>query len=338
MKILVLCLFAVTSVHAEQLVVPVAGEGWHLAFEGPRLFKEAMQQDAQGLQYKANAGRFNLSVFVESPDGKGGDHKACRDFYWPQASRNPMIQKQTVKHWSAPEGECVEYVLAGEREGVGAFSLANINCYCSHQGKWVDVHASVISPTDEDVQMLQKLAKSLACKEFPKAVGGEMKFALPNLGTVRLVVPAGWLVGNLTAAKEKDLPVQHTLSLFSPVDPNQHWKLTFFASETKYSTLEEIKELAARAQQPAAAGSVEGNTDLKEITLKRGVGCQATYTDASLAGKPVEIGNAKVISSGFLAPQSDILGSITIFADDAKDPEFQAAVKALETIEFAPGV
>ena len=102
MKNLFLCLFAVISVHAEPIVVPVTGKGWHLAFEGPRLFKEAMQQDAHGLQYKANAGRFNLSVFVESPDGKGGDHKACRDFYWPQASRNPMIQKQTVKQWSAP--------------------------------------------------------------------------------------------------------------------------------------------------------------------------------------------------------------------------------------------
>jgi hypothetical protein len=41
-----------------------------------------------------------------------------------------------------------------------------------------------------------------------------------------------------------------------------------------------------------------------------------------------------VISTAFIAPQQDALGSITIFADTAEDADFESANRALETIEL----
>ena len=333
---LLFCMLGCSSLRAETWIIPVVGKGWQITFNGPVPAMESLQPDAQGLAYRANAGRFNLSAFVEAPAGSGGDSKACRDHIWAKASQNPMIQKDSVKQWSTPACECVEYQIAGEMQGE-KFTQANINCYFAHQGRWVDVHASFISPTEADQTLLQELAKSLAYGPFPEFKGGTRTFVLGDLGRLQLDVPAGWQVGHMSAAKNTGLPDQHTLSFFSATDPNKNWKMTFFKSAVRYKTLKDIEQAAWTSQQSVADASVEQAVNLQEIKLKQGVGCQAVYTDAALADKPVEVGNAKVISSGFLAPVPDVLGTSTIFADDAKDPDFLAAIQALSTLEWVAG-
>jgi hypothetical protein len=333
------CFFAAafcTGLNAETLVVPVAGKGWQIEFEGPRLFMEKTDPTEEGLRYKANAGRFNLSIFVEQPPDGGGDNEACRKFYWDQGQRNPMIQKPTVKLWSAPQAECVEYEMDTGPDASGAHvMMSNINCFVSYQGKWIDVHASVIAPKPGEVERLRKLARSLVCKAFPDAAQArDQQFKLPGLGAVKMKIPAGWLAGNSTQVLTEGMPDQHTIALFSPAHPNKHWKLTFFLIGKKISTLEQLKEITDRALQSNVGASVEGKADMQEIKLARGVGFRCTFTDASLVGKPVQIGNAKVISTAFIAPQQDALGSITIFADTAEDADFESANRALETIEL----
>lgn len=333
---LLLALFLGTlSLHAEKLVVPVIGKGWQIDFEGPRLHKEQNELTEDGLKFQANAGLFNVSVFVEAPAGKGG-HKECREHYWAQGSRNPMIDKTSIQLWSAENCECVEYTIQGEFQGQ-PFTQANINCYFVHEGRWMDVHASFVEPKPKDVEALKKLAKSLVCRPFADSQARAAEFDLPGLGSVKMQVPAGWSVGNQTIRSAEGMPDQHTISLFFPTDMNKNWKLTFFRIPTPLHTVDEIKQTAQNAQESAASSSVEGKSDLKEVKLKRGVGCHAEFTDSSLAGKPVEPGNAKVISSGFIAPQPDVLGSVTIFADDKADKDFQAAIQALESIEFMAG-
>ena len=113
--------------------------------------------------------------------------------------------------------------------------------------------------------------------------------------------------------------------------------MTFFKSAVRYKTLKDIEQAAKTAQQFTADSSVKKSVNLQEIKLKQGVGCHSIYTDASLDGKPVIIGNARVISTGFVAPVPDVLGTITIFADDAKDPDFLAAIQALSTLEWMAG-
>ena len=316
--------------HAEILTIPVAGEGWQIKFEGPVLAVESLESNAAGLTYRGNAERFNVSAFVGAPAGNGGDSKACRDHFWKLAGENPAIQKDSVKQRSAPTCECVEYVTKEEGQGEES-TRANINCYFELLGKWVEVHASVISPTADDKQMLDKLAGSLFYCTFAKVKGPGQQFVVGSMGQLQLDVPSTWRAGNQCVTKGIGTGEQRTLSFFSINDPNKSWKMTFFNSSVRYKTLADILQTAQRF---AAAGSVEGEGQMQEIKLKQGVGCHAEYTETSTADAPAEAGKAKAVSTAFVAPVPDVLGTITILAADTKDPEFLAAIQALGTIEW----
>ena len=325
------------SLRAETWIIPVVGKGWQITFDGPVPAMESTQPNEQGLVYRANAGRFNVSVFVEAPAEGGGDSKACRDYYWAKGSRNPIIQKDSVKQWSAPACECVEYQSAGEIKGGGKFRQASIHCFFAHEGRWVDVHASVMTPTEADQTLLKNLAQSLAHVPFPDFKGGPQTFNLGELGQLQIDVPSAWRVGHMSAAKNTGLPDQNTLAFYSATDPNKSWRMTFFKSSVRYKNFKDIEQAAKNAQQSLADGSVEHAVNLQDIKLKQGVGCQAVYTDATLVDKPVQAGNAKVLASGLVAPMPDVLGTITISADDAKDADFLAAIQALGTMEWVAG-
>lgn len=319
------------ALHADVLTIPVVGQGWQIKFEGPVLAVESQDYNADGLTYRGNAGRFNVSAFVGKPAGKGGDSKACRDHFWKRASENSMIQKDSVKQWSTPMCECVESVTKGESLGEES-TQAHINCCFELLGQWVDVHASVISPTDDDKKMLKTLAESLFYCTFSRFKGPGQQFVLGSMGRVQMDVPATWRAGNHCVTQGIGTGEQHTLSFFSITDPHKSWKMTFFNSEVRYKTLNDIQQTAQRF---AAAGSVEGEGQMQEIKLKQGVGCHAENTDTSPADEPAQASKAKVISTAFVAPVPDVLSTISIVAEDAKDPEFLAAIHALGTMEWS---
>jgi len=323
---LLVSVFGCAVLHAEILTIPVVGQGWQIKFEGPVLAVESQEYKVDGLTYRGNAGRFNVSAFVGAPADKGGDSKACRDHFWKLASENPMIEKDSVKQWSTPMCECVESVTKDESQGEES-TQAHINCYFELLGKWVDVHASVISPTDDDKQMLKKLAESLFYCTFSRFKGPGQQFSLGSMGRVQIDVPSTWRAGNHCVTQGIGTGEQHTLSLFSITDPKKSWQMTFFNSSVRYKTLNDIQQTAQRF---TAAGSVEGEGQMQEIKLKQGVGCHAGYTDTS----PTEAGKAKAVSTAFVAPVPDVLVTISIVAEDTKDPDFLAAIQALGTIEW----
>ncbi len=325
------------SLHAEVLIIPVVGQGWQIKFEGPVLAVESQEINAEGLTYRGNAGRLNVLARVNAQSGRGGDSKACRDYFWRQASQNPMIQQESVKQWSTPYSECVEYVTVDGGEGKGV-PQANMHCYFEILGQWADVHASVVSPTEDDTRMLKTLAESLMYCTFADSKGGPQEFVMGEMGVLRFDVPAAWRVGNQCVTKGVGISEQHTLSLFSATDPGKSWKMTFFNSAVRYKTLKDIQQAAQNAQRPAAPDAVaaegKGEGLSQEIKLKQGVGCHVEYTDAPPADKPAEAGAPKVVSSAFVAPVPDVLGMVMIFAKDAKDADFLAAIQALGTIEW----
>ena len=321
--------------HAESLIIPVAGRGWQITLDGPLPAMESLQPDAQGLTYRSIAGRFNIEVFVTAPAGVGGNDSACRDHVWGMASKKPLIQQDSMKQWSAPKAECLEYQIAEDKKA-GKPAQANLDCCFAHEGRWVDVHVSFTAATDEERVLLKNLAQSLAYGPFPAAQGGLRSFELGALGRLQIEVPAAWHVGHPCVVKNTALPEQHTLSFFSANDPNKTWKMTFFKSAVRYKTLEKIKQTAISLQPPVADGTVVQPVNLQELKLKQGVGCYALSPDGALAGKPIEIGNPKVFATAFVAPVPEVLGTITLSTDDAKDPDLLAAIQALSTIEWVP--
>lgn len=328
---LLVWMLGITLLRAEALIIPVTGQGWLIKFDGPVLAVESQEFGSDGLIYRGNAGRFNVSAIVEAANGAIGDNKACRDHFWQRAGQNPQIQKESVKQWSTAMCECVESVTVDESQKEKV-TVASLNCYFELLGKWVDVRASVNSPTEEDTRMLKALGESLMCCTFAGQKGGPQEFEMGGMGRVRFEVPAAWRVGNHCVTRGIGSPEQHTLSFFSTADPNKTWKMTFFNSAVQYKTQENIRQTAQRF---AMADSVEGTANWQDIKLKQGVGCQAVFTDAALVDKPIEPGKAKVVCSAFVAPQPEVLGTVTILADDAKDSDFLAAIAALDSIEWS---
>lgn len=323
--------------HAAPLIIPVAGQGWQITLDSPVPAMENLLPNERGLEYRCSDGRFSLVAVVEPPAASGGDSVACRDHVWAQSRQSAQIQQDSVQQWSAAGCECVEYLTA-DADKADKPVQANLICCLAYRGKWVHLQASVTAAKDEDLSMLKHLAQSLSCGPFPEWKGGRRQFIFGDLGRLQIEIPAGWWVGNMSTAKGLGLPEQWTVSLFSASDPNKSWMMTFFHSTARYVTQEDIRRTAENAQQKAVLRSVEGAMNLQEIKLARGVGCQASYTDSFMVGKPVEVGQPRVSASAFVAPLPNVLGTISIMADDVKDPYFQAAIKALDTIEWEPGL
>ena len=71
---------------------------------------------------------------------------------------------------------------------------------------------------------------------------------------------------------------------------------------------------------------------VRDIKLTQGLGAVATFTDASLVGKPVKPGNAKAIVSGLMVLKPRVLTVVSMFTDDAQGPDAQKMLQALETL------
>ena len=158
--ILLLALSA-TAVAAE-VSVKIPQEGWSISFESPRSLSQKEESKRDGdYAFRANSGRFNISMFVERPHGTGRSHKDCYAFYWPQARRNPMIAKDTVEASETPEFVRVQYDTVAQFQGK-PIRQRHVNYYFAFRGKWVDVHISIIAPSERDEEVFATFDRTLS--------------------------------------------------------------------------------------------------------------------------------------------------------------------------------
>lgn len=151
---------APAQVKPTTLVIP--GQSWAVSFEAPLLSKQKEGNQRSQYMYLGNAGRFNLSLYVEDPDCAGGlKHEDYYKCFWPKASRNPLIDKESVVH-SCKEKYCkVEYDVVATLSGQKV-RQKNINFLFAYRGKWTDLHVSIVRPTQDDLRMLQEFENSLS--------------------------------------------------------------------------------------------------------------------------------------------------------------------------------
>jgi hypothetical protein len=140
---------------ADAVSIPISDQGWKISFDAPPLAHQQGQQDGPNYVYQANSNRFNLSIFVE-PQAKAGGSKECYEFYWPQASRNPLISKPTIKVSNTDKFYRVAYDVTA-----GTIVLHNVNYYFMFNGRWVDVHISVTNYTKADEPLITNFDKGL---------------------------------------------------------------------------------------------------------------------------------------------------------------------------------
>jgi hypothetical protein len=82
--------------------------------------------------------------------------------------------------------------------------------------------------------------------------------------------------------------------------------------------------------------SVEKKKNLKDFSLERGYGAYCVFTDAALVGKKAKPGQYKAMGSGQLQPSEDIVGVVSLFADDAESEEFVAMVSIINSLKVTP--
>lgn len=149
----------------ENVVLPIPGQGWGLHFRAPHIERSESGVTRAGLRYAANAGRMSISLFVERPAGPGRNAGDVYDYYWPQAVRNPLILRESVRMTGMKHFVRVTYEIPTTFEGRSVRQI-NANYYFAYRERWMDLHVSVIEPTEADMEMLAEFEKSLSYEAF----------------------------------------------------------------------------------------------------------------------------------------------------------------------------
>ena len=146
---------------AAAVKLEIPKQGWSIAFDSPALSQPQESRRGEGeYAFKANSGRFNISLFVENPGGPGKTHRDCYEFYWAQSGRNPRIAKDTVHSSETPRYVRVQYDIVVEFQGQ-SIRQRHVHYYFAFQQKWVDLHISIFAPTKADDDTFGAFDRSL---------------------------------------------------------------------------------------------------------------------------------------------------------------------------------
>lgn len=160
--VFLIALFISLPGKAASLSLAVPGEGWALKFESPELTKIKEVSNGDGYAYSGNAGRMNLSLFVEKPTCPGGD--AIQNIYkcfGEKIQHVPYIVNGSIAAYEAPDGLQVTYLMqvpSGEK----TYRMFNLHFLFARNGKWGDLHISVVQPSKSDLEIVTSLVKSLS--------------------------------------------------------------------------------------------------------------------------------------------------------------------------------
>lgn len=107
--------------------------------------------------YIANAGRYNISLTVEDPlCDKGMTVEDSFKCIVPKIESTPGFVKETFSSEIINKGIKMSYISYGPVDKK-LVKILNTHILFSDNGKWADLHASVILPTQQEMLMLIRL-------------------------------------------------------------------------------------------------------------------------------------------------------------------------------------
>jgi hypothetical protein len=141
-------------------VVKIPNQNWVISFDCPQLSNMEEKDSKGNYGFRANSGLFNISLFVETPQGPGTEHKDCYAYYWPLAKRNPAIAVETVVVAQNANYVRVQYDIVEKFQGK-PIRMRNVNYYIAYGGKWIDIHISFIDPNPADEKIFATFDSSV---------------------------------------------------------------------------------------------------------------------------------------------------------------------------------
>jgi len=112
--------------------------------------------------------------------------------------------------------------------------------------------------------------------------------------------------------------------------------LTFAYTTNGAPNKEVIRKEVLRTCEEFVSESVEKKKNLRDSSLEKGYGAYCLFTDASLVGKKAKPGDYKVMGSGVVQPADNMLGVVSLFADEADGEELKAMIKIIDSLKVKP--
>jgi len=154
-------------------------------------------------------------------------------------------------------------------------------------------------------------------------------FDLGGHGVLSVDVPEKWTVNSEPAAKTDGTQIGYAFAIKPLNDANAKCLLTFAYVNDGKPDQERIRNKVLAACEDFVADSVEKKKNLKDFSLKQGYGAYCVFTDASLVDKKPKSGDYKVMGSGIVQLSDNLLGVVSIFADDVDSKEFKSMIQVI---------
>ena len=151
-----------------------------------------------------------------------------------------------------------------------------------------------------------------------------------------MTIPDNWSINGKAANRPDGTPIGYTFVVKPRTDANARCLLTFAYTTNGAPNKELIRKEVLRISEQFVSESVEKKQNLKEFSLEKGYGCYCLFTDASLVGKKTTPGNYKVMGSGQVQPVDNLVGVVSLFADEADGEEMKAMVRIINSLKVKP--
>jgi len=172
--------------------------------------------------------------------------------------------------------------------------------------------------------LLIGLSSACCAAEFDLGTYGILSFAVPNT----------WTANSNPAKRADGSPVGHSFIFKPRSQANARCMLSIAYVKSAKPEKERIRREVLRATEEFAAQSVEKKANLRDFSLKQGYGAYCVFTDASLVGKPSKKDDYKVMGSGKIQLSEEVVGVVSLFADDIDGPEFKSMLAIINSLEL----
>ncbi len=138
--------------------IEVPDQGWKLVIFNPGLKAMYMLTNENSFSCRSLPGQngCNLSIFVEKAPVSDAANEDVSRYYWSRASRNPLIDGESVKAEKKQKFVKVSYTVLG---------IHNVNFYFVFKDRWIDVHLSKAPFGDDDEKLFAEFEDRLHCEE-----------------------------------------------------------------------------------------------------------------------------------------------------------------------------